>query len=158
MHDDVIKWKHFPCYWPFVRGIHRSLVNSPHKGQWRGALMFSLIWAWTSGWVSNCEAGDWRHRGAHYDIIIMDKVVMITICVYHCHARSKTLGLTNLLVGGFLVNTWCIQKMFACPTCKIFDSSKQIILFRSQIFLNPLAQMAVFLAPGCQTLGYVKSC
>ena len=37
-HDDVIKWKHFPRYWPFVRGFHRSSVNSPHKGQWRGAL------------------------------------------------------------------------------------------------------------------------
>ena len=37
----VNKWKHFPRYWPFVRGIHRSPVNSPHKGQWRGALMFS---------------------------------------------------------------------------------------------------------------------
>ena len=23
-HDDVIKWKHFPRYWPFVRVIHRS--------------------------------------------------------------------------------------------------------------------------------------
>ena len=42
-HDDVIKWKHFPRYWPFVWGIHRSPVNSPHKGQWHGALMFSLI-------------------------------------------------------------------------------------------------------------------
>ena len=37
-HDGVIDWKHFPRYWPFVRGIHRSLVNSPHKVQWRGAL------------------------------------------------------------------------------------------------------------------------
>ena len=44
-HDDVIKWEHFPRYWPFVRGIHRWPVNSPHKGQWRGALMFSLICA-----------------------------------------------------------------------------------------------------------------
>ena len=33
LHDDVIKWKHFPRYWPFVRGIHRSPVNSAHKGQ-----------------------------------------------------------------------------------------------------------------------------
>ena len=48
-HDDVIKWKHFPRYWPFVRGIHRSPVNSPHKGQWRGALMFSVICAWING-------------------------------------------------------------------------------------------------------------
>ena len=41
-HDDVIKWKPFSRYWPFVQGIHRSPVNSPHKGQWRGALMFSF--------------------------------------------------------------------------------------------------------------------
>ena len=45
-HDDVIKWNHFPRYWTFVRGIHRSPVNSPHKGQWRGASVFSLICAW----------------------------------------------------------------------------------------------------------------
>ena len=44
--DDVIKCKHFPRYWPFVRGIHRSQVNSSHKGQWREALMVSLICAW----------------------------------------------------------------------------------------------------------------
>ena len=42
-HDDVIKWKHFPRYWSFLRGIHRSPVNSPHKGQWRGAMMLPLI-------------------------------------------------------------------------------------------------------------------
>ena len=40
MHDDVSKWKHFPRHWPFVRVIHRSPVNSPHKGQWHGALNF----------------------------------------------------------------------------------------------------------------------
>ena len=33
VHDDVIKWKQFPRYWPFVQGIHRWPVNSPHKGQ-----------------------------------------------------------------------------------------------------------------------------
>ena len=70
-HDDVIKWKHFPRYWPFVRGIHRSPVNSPHKGQWRGALMFSLIWAWIHGWVNNRGAGDLGRHRAHYDITVM---------------------------------------------------------------------------------------
>ena len=43
VYGDVIKGKDFPRNWPFVRGIHRSPVNSPHKGQWCGALMFSLI-------------------------------------------------------------------------------------------------------------------
>ena len=70
--DDVIKGKHLPRYWPFVQGIHRSPVNSPHKGQWRGALMFSLICAWINGWVNNYEAGDLRRHCAHYDVIVMD--------------------------------------------------------------------------------------
>ena len=42
-HDDAIKWKHFSRYWPFVWGIKRSPVSSPHKSRWRGALMFYLI-------------------------------------------------------------------------------------------------------------------
>ena len=75
-HDDVIKWKHFPRYWPFVRGIHRSPVNSPHKGQWRGALMFSLISTRLNGWVNNDEAGDLRWYRAHYDVTVMlDKII-----------------------------------------------------------------------------------
>ena len=73
-HDDVIKWKHFQRYWPFVRGIRRSPVNSPHKGQWRGALMFSLIWVWINGWVNNREAGDLRRHRAHYDVIVMNMI------------------------------------------------------------------------------------
>ena len=60
MHADVIKWKHFPRYWPFVRGIHRSPVNSPHKGQCRGALMFSLICARINGWVKMVRLVIWN--------------------------------------------------------------------------------------------------
>ena len=71
IHDDVVKWKYFPRYWPFVRGIHRSPVNSPHKGQWRGALMFTLICTRINGWVNNGEAGDLRRYRAHYDVIVM---------------------------------------------------------------------------------------
>ena len=72
-HDDIIKWKHFPRYWPFVWGIHRSLVNSPQKGQWCGALMFSLICAWINGRVNNREAGDLRCHRSHYDVTVMPK-------------------------------------------------------------------------------------
>ena len=78
-HDDVIKWNHFPGYWPFVLGIHRSPVNSPHKGQWRGALMFSLICTRISGWVNNGEAGDLRRHRAHYDVIIMGHWDVISV-------------------------------------------------------------------------------
>ena len=77
VHDGVIKWKHFPRYWPFVRGIHQSPVNSPHKGQWRGALILSLIFAWINSRVNNREAGDLRCHCAHYDVTIMFKWILV---------------------------------------------------------------------------------
>ena len=56
--DDLIKCKHFLLYWPFVWGIHRWPVNSPHIGQWGGALLFPLICAWTKDWANNRDVGD----------------------------------------------------------------------------------------------------
>ena len=76
-HDDVIKWKHFP-----------SPVNSPHKGRWRGALMFSLICVWINGWVNNGEAGDLRRYRAHYDVTLM---VFMCCGVCHCVRFSHEL-------------------------------------------------------------------
>ena len=70
-HDDVINWEHFPHYLPLVLWIHWWPVNSPHKGQWHGALMFSLICAWINGWANNRVAGYLRRHRAHYDVIVM---------------------------------------------------------------------------------------
>ena len=89
-HDDVIKWKHFLRYWPFVRGIHRSPVNSPHKGQWRGALMFSLICVWINRWVNSREAGDLRRHRAHYEV-----TVMWHLFYYLCHKHAYGEGDSN---------------------------------------------------------------
>ena len=72
-HDNVIKWKHFPRYWPFLRGIHRWPMNYPHKSHWRGALMFHWICAWINGCANNREAGDLRRHRAHYDVTVMPK-------------------------------------------------------------------------------------
>ena len=52
-------------------GIHRSPVNSLHKGQWRGTLMFSLICARINDWVNNHEDGDLRRHRGHYDVNVM---------------------------------------------------------------------------------------
>ena len=70
-HDDVIKWKYFPRYWPFVQGIHRR----PHKDQWRGALLFPLICASMNDWVNNREDGDLRSHGVHFDVTLMSEHV-----------------------------------------------------------------------------------
>ena len=82
LHDDVIKWKYFPRYWPFVRGIHRSPANSPHKGQWRGDLMLSLLCVWINGWVNNREAGDLRRYHALYDVIVMGSGDQACVGIY----------------------------------------------------------------------------
>ena len=73
-----MKWKHFPRYKPFARGIHWSPVNSPHKRQWRGALMFSLFCAWTNSWANNENTCDLRRHRAHYDVTLMLKTIDIT--------------------------------------------------------------------------------
>ena len=46
-------------------------VNSPQNGQWRGTLMFSLICAWTNGWINHRDDGDMRRHPAHYDVTVM---------------------------------------------------------------------------------------
>ena len=59
VHHDVMEWKHFPRYWPFVRGIHRS------------TLIFLLICVWINDGVNHQEAGDLRRHHAQYDVTIM---------------------------------------------------------------------------------------
>ena len=110
MHDDVIKWKHFLRYWPFVRGIHRSPVNSPHKGQWRGTLMSSLICVWINGWV-NREAGDLRRYRGHYDVIVME--LSSPRKMLHCkNTKTNQLQLTHFqLKSLYVFSCQCIQEL-----------------------------------------------
>ena len=71
-HDDVIKWKHFPRYWPFVRGIHRSRWIPRTKVSDAELFMFSLVCVWINNWVNNRVAGDLRRHRAHYDVTVMN--------------------------------------------------------------------------------------
>ena len=61
----------FSALLPISAGNSPIPGNSPHKGQWRGALMFSLICVWINGWLNNREAGDLRSYRAHYDVTVM---------------------------------------------------------------------------------------
>ena len=68
-------WRHqmeaFSALLAICAGNSPASVNSPHKGQWRGALMFSLICAGTNGWANNQDAGHLRRHRAHYDVTVM---------------------------------------------------------------------------------------
>ena len=131
-HDDVIKWKHFPRYWPFVRGIHRSPVNSPHKGQWRGALMFTLICARINDSVNNREAGDLRRHRAHYDVIVITNKVRAGF--------SKICFLVRFSVG--LGQFCCIKRTyFVCPNFGMYVSLIHSVLTFVLILVLSLGQV-----------------
>ena len=90
-HNDVTKWKHFPHYLTFVRGIHRSAVTSSHKGQWHRASESSLICAWTNDCINNGEAGDLRCHRAYYDVTVMT-VLLWSVLLWLYYLFSYTLS------------------------------------------------------------------
>ena len=67
-HDDIFRVTGPLCGNSPVTG------EFPHKGQWRGALIFPLICAWTNGWVNNRDASDLIRHRAHYDFTVMQHV------------------------------------------------------------------------------------
>ena len=87
------------CYWPFVRGIHRSPVNSPYKGQWHGALMFSLIFLFETPSRSR-----WRHcNGDLYDDVIIWKRFL-----HYCPSVLETTSSRWIpLKSSTNANLWC---------------------------------------------------
>ena len=124
-------WRHqmekkIPCYWLFMWGIHRWPVNSPHKSQWRGALMFSLICAWMNGWVNNREAGDLRRHRAHHDVTVM---VLLCFCFvmfipslkFHWHSYPV------------ILHTYIPKTFTICLVCRNFgiisESSRSVRLY-----------------------------
>ena len=105
MHEDVSKWKHFPRN---EHGIHWSPGNSPHQGQWREALMVSLICDWINGLVNNRKAGDLRRHRAHYDVAVMESN-------YN----------SNLLINACRQNSWVVD----IQTNRKIRSSRHIFIF-----------------------------
>ena len=77
-------WRHqmetFSTLFALCAGKSLVPVNSPHKGQWRGALIFSLICVWINHWVNNREAGDLRQHRDHYDVTVMWWYVIVGLC------------------------------------------------------------------------------
>ena len=76
-------WRHqmetFSALLAICAGNSPVPVNFPHKGQWRGALMFALICVWIIAWVNNRKASDLRRYRLHYDVIVMS---------YHNHKKT----------------------------------------------------------------------
>ena len=85
-------------------------ANSPHKGQWRGALMFSLICAWINGWVNNREAGDLRRYRTHCVVIVMSS------------ANISSFQITIMFVPRQKCQSTSCWTLFICQTMKATKS------------------------------------
>ena len=88
-HYDVIKWEHFPRYWPFVRGIHRSQVNSPLKAS--DAELWCLLWSTLINQLSKQSWGWWFETPSFS-------------LWRHCNGRSSLL--THKSNASFGINEW----------------------------------------------------
>ena len=58
-------------------------------GQCRGALVFSLIYAWTNGWVNTCDAGDLRHHRPYYDVTLIFMKHVKLCCIEVCYRETR---------------------------------------------------------------------
>ena len=113
-------WRHkmetFSVLLALCGGIHRSPLNSPHKGQWCEALIFSLIWAWSNGWVNNRDAGELRRHPAHYDVTndtwmnLMIKMMMMMMMMMINDHKSWLLRCNK-----WWYQFWCFDKF--CSIC-----------------------------------------
>ena len=122
-HDGVTKWKHFPRYWPFVWGIHRTPVNSPHKGQWHGALVFSLICAMskqsTHRWFETPSRPLWLHCYVHRDPRSGNRIqrdLCLTINVQCTRQNTLMLKIRQLWRQNTKAKHWGTFHSIACST------------------------------------------
>ena len=98
-------WRHqmktFSALLAIYAGNSSVSVNSPHKGQWRGALVFSLICAWIKVWINNREAGELRRHRTHYDVIV----------IIYCHASVTVQDAIHTLC--FIIG-FAVILLFSC--------------------------------------------
>ena len=114
-------WRHqmetFSALLAICAGNSPVPVNSPHKGQWRGALMFSLICVWINGWVNNHEAGDLRRNCGHYDVIVMHGSSEICPC-NNLLSRYNYMIIVKFLI--FIKSCWQIYKFYLVWRCIVW--------------------------------------
>ena len=140
IHESQSWWRHqmetISALLALCTGNSPVPVNSPHKGQWRGAVVFSLIYAWINDGVNNREAGDLRRHRAHYDVNVMmlERVKIstkpqrklniknsVTLWLFDCLFRLKTMKTSKLwitdplLADGFPWQRASSAETIACP-------------------------------------------
>ena len=138
--NDKIPWRHqmetFSALLAICAGNYWSPVNSPHKGHWRGALMFSLICVWIIGWGNNREAGDLRRNRANYDVTVM--IIMWAVITEYCNDELTLFRAKRRSFGGSLRNVWLWlpSRLYLATTTTCMadrDTDDRVFVFKSLV-------------------------
>ena len=94
--------RNFSALLAFSEGNPPVIGGFPHQGQWRGALMFSLICPWTNGWANSRNDGDLRRHRPHYDVIVMyadwDPLHLNILVLYILHHNLAPRSMQELVM------------------------------------------------------------
>ena len=105
--------KTFSASLVFCEGNPALTGGFPHKGQWRGASMFSLICAWRNGLANNRDSGNLRRYHAHYDVKVMHSPCVVTHSTKQCSILRTSTKRPRTSKGVFIewhwVRPWDIQ-------------------------------------------------
>ena len=110
-HDGVVKWKHFPCYWPFAREFHWWPVDSPQSPVTRSVAVFFDPRLKKNGWANNRDAGDLRRYWGHYDVTGMTFSIpdnALFVLQQNCSYSIKTINANfyRLVIKSCMSNSW----------------------------------------------------
>ena len=124
-------------------GIHRSPMNSPHIGQWRGALMFFFYLGLNKRLSKNPGDGDFRRYRSHYDVTVMYTYIymsdsshdiqwiLVCKCAMIIKMKYKVGVFLAFMVSSSLASIvliWCdmhitITLLNPCPCRRSFDNA-----------------------------------
>ena len=132
-------------------GNSPSLGNSPHKGQWRGALMLSLICVWINGWVNNREAGDLRCYRVHYDVTVMNRIIfnIILIATYIVCDYPERLKPFRVITHNVIQ---CNEALIGMRLWQWFQNNCRLFVKTSHTFSTDSSQWDM--SPGGHCWGY----
>ena len=146
-------WRHqmetFSALLALCAGNSPVPVNSPHKGQWHGALMFSFICVWINDWVNNREAGDLRRQHGHYDVNVMKAGAMA--CKYFPYywpfvmeVQRSLLNSPHKRYGSVMFSLW--NKLLNNQAAWVVKCDAQTLMRRN--VYGPGHETAAVLLPG----------
>ena len=132
----------FSAYLAFFAENSPVPMNSPHKGQWRGALVFSLICVWLNSWLNNREVGDLRRHRGHYDVNVMSgsRCVIQWQNITYENNNEETFISSHYFILCWVIVNWKLKNKL-----QLNSNQNTNIFFRKRLFEKVLCAMAAIL-------------